>query len=134
MKRPSTRAHLLRSQRGRAVLQVRPFGFDLLAEDLGRARLHQDLDARLVDVVAPAVAVVDAQDRFEVGEQVRPRQELADHVADDGRAPHAAADDHAEADLARVRRAPPAARCRAGRSPRGPRSAPFTAILNLRGR
>ena len=42
---------------------------------------HQDLDARLVDVVAPAVAVVDAQDRLEVGQQVGLRQELADHLA-----------------------------------------------------
>ena len=47
--------------------------------------VHQDLDARLVDVVAAAVAVVDAQDRLEIGEQSRPgrksRISLADHRA-----------------------------------------------------
>ena len=41
-------------------------------------RGDQDLDPRLVDVVAPAVAVVDAQDRLQVREQVARRQELAD--------------------------------------------------------
>ena len=77
-----------------------PLGLDLLAELVDAQRLHQDLDARLVDVVAAAVAVVDAQDRFEVRQQVRQRQELADHLADDRRAAEAAADEHLEADVA----------------------------------
>ncbi len=52
-----------------------------------------------MDVVAPAVAVVDAQDGFQVGEQVRQRQKFADHLSDDGLAAQAAADQHLEADL-----------------------------------
>jgi hypothetical protein len=62
--------------------------------------LHQDLDARLVDVVAAAVAVVDPDHRFEVIHDLLPRQELAQHGADDGRAAHAAAHLHAEAEFA----------------------------------
>ena len=104
---------LLLDQRRRAVLQVRPLGFDFLAELVRAALLHQDLDARLVDVVAPAVAVVDAQDRVEVGEQVPPGQELADHVADDRRAAQAAADQHLEADFASSHPARRAGRYRA---------------------
>ena len=56
----------------------------------------------LVDVVAPAVAVVDAHDRLDEDEDLAPRQELADHGADDRRAAHAAADAHLETDLAGV--------------------------------
>ena len=33
--------------------------------------VDEDLDARLVLVVAPPIAVVDAQDALEIGEQVR---------------------------------------------------------------
>jgi hypothetical protein len=54
-----------------------------------------------VDVVATSLAVVDPQDGIEVGEQFLPRQELAQHLADDRRAPEAAADEHAKAELAR---------------------------------
>ena len=64
--------------------------------------LDQDLDARLVQVVAPAVAVVDAHDGLDEDEDLLPGQELADDAADDRRAAHAAADQHLEADLAGV--------------------------------
>ena len=47
-----------------------PLGLDLLREFLGAELVDQDLDARLVDVVAPAVLVVDAQDRLEVAQQI----------------------------------------------------------------
>ena len=40
--------------------------------------LDEDLDARLVGVVATAVAVVDAHDRLDEDEDLLPRQELAD--------------------------------------------------------
>ena len=43
---------------------MNPLRFDFLAELFGAALLDQNLDARLVDVVAPAVAVVDPEDRF----------------------------------------------------------------------
>src|SRR5205823_12482583 len=87
-------------QRCRAALQMRPLGFDLVTELVGAALLHQDLDARLVNIVAPAVAVIDAQDRLEIREQMRPRQEFADARADYRRAAKPPADQHAEADLA----------------------------------
>ena len=79
---------------------MRPLGFDLVTELVGAALLHQDLDARLVNVVAPAVAVIDAQDRLEIREQMRPGQEFADAHADHRRAAKPAAHQHAEADLA----------------------------------
>ena len=89
-------------QRAGAVLQMRPLGFDLLGEP-GRGHvLDQDLDAGLVLVVAPAIAVVDAQDRVQVRQQMAPGQKLADDVADDRRAAEAAADDDAKPDLTRV--------------------------------
>ena len=56
----------------RAVLDLGVLGLDLLAHLLGADLVHQDLDARLVEVVAPAVAVVDAQDRLEIGRAARP--------------------------------------------------------------
>ena len=56
----------------RAVLDRGILGLDLLAHLLGADLVHQDLDARLVEVVAPAVAVVDAQRRLEIGEKLVP--------------------------------------------------------------
>ena len=90
-----------------------------LVDELLALGLDQDLDARLVHVVAPAVAVVDAHDRLDVDEDLLPRQELADHRADDRRAAHAAADQHLEADFAGFVLAAAAGRCRARRSRRG---------------
>src|SRR4051812_19379119 len=54
------KAHLdaldvIRGERRRPMLQMRPLGFDLLAEFVDAALLEQDLDARLMDVVAAAV-------------------------------------------------------------------------------
>ena len=65
--------------------------------------VDEDLDARLVLVVAAAVQVVDAQDRLEIGEQILLGQEVADLLADHRRAAHAAADIDGEAELARRR-------------------------------
>src|SRR5690606_15896008 len=62
--------------------------------------LDQDLDARLVLVVAPAVLVVDAHDGLDVIHDLVPGQELADLRADDRGAAHAPADKYLEADLA----------------------------------
>ncbi len=97
--RPAMRSTSHGGQRRVAALEVRPLGFDLVAERLGPALLHQEFDARFVNVVAPAVAVVHAQHRIEIREQVPPGQELAHDVPDDGRAAEPAADDHAEADF-----------------------------------
>ena len=57
----------------RRIAQQGPLSLDSLTESNFTGRLNQDLDARLVDVVAPAFAVIDAQDRFQVGEQVLAR-------------------------------------------------------------
>ena len=62
--------------------------------------MHEDLDARLVFVVAPAEAVIDPQDRLEIGEQIGARQKGAHGLADEGRAAEAAADDDLIARLA----------------------------------
>jgi hypothetical protein len=62
--------------------------------------LDEDLDARLVQVVAAAVAVVDAHDRLDEDEDLLPGQELAHERADHRRPAHAAAHQHREADLA----------------------------------
>ena len=77
-----------------------PLLLDLAAELVGAGLVDQDLDARLVLVVAPAEQVVDAQDRLEIGEQVLLRQEVADQVADHRRAAETAADIDGEAEPA----------------------------------
>ena len=64
--------------------------------------LHEDLDARLVHVVAPAVAVVHAHDGLDEDQHLLPRQELGHHRADDRRTAHAAARQHLEAGFAGV--------------------------------
>ena len=86
----------------RAVLDLLPLLFDHRRELVAAGRLDQDLDARLVDVVAPAEQVVDPEDRLEIREQMLLGQELAAHHADDRRAPEAAADPDLEPDLARL--------------------------------
>jgi len=62
--------------------------------------MHQDLDARLVDIVAPAVLVVDAHDRFDVAQEVALGQERLDGLADERRAAEPATDDDLEAGVA----------------------------------
>src|SRR5690606_26795937 len=86
-------------QGGGAILEVLPFGFDLLAEDLGRQCFDQDLDPGLELVVPAAIAVVHTQDGCQVGQQVRPGQEGANLRADHGCAAQAATDQHLEAQL-----------------------------------
>lgn len=64
--------------------------------------LHQNLDPRLVLVVAASVLVVDAHHRFDVIHDVLPRQKLTQHGADHGRAAHAAAHRDAKSQFARL--------------------------------
>jgi hypothetical protein len=106
-----------------------PFGLDLVAESGDSYGFHQDLDARLVDVVPAAIAVVHAQYGIEIGQQIRQGQELTDNLADYRRAPEAATDEYLETDVALLvtpQMQPDVV----------PRSSgePVTAILNLRGR
>ena len=89
-----------RIDRQRAVLDRLPFRFDLGRELLRAELVDENLDARLVDVVAAAVLVVDAQDRLDVAQQIALVQERLDGLADERRAAEPAADDHFETDLA----------------------------------
>ena len=82
------------------ILDVFPFRLDLLAEFLRPQRLDQDLDAGLVNIVAPAVLVVDPQDGFQIGQQIALGQELADDLADHRGTAQPAADQHPEAEFA----------------------------------
>src|SRR5690606_14293066 len=75
------------------------FGFDLVDVALAFG-LDEDLDARLVLVVAASPAVVDAHDGFEVIQDLLGRQEFADDGGNRRRAAHAAANLHFEAELA----------------------------------
>ena len=114
-------------------LHVREFLLDLAAIFVRAELVDEDLDPRLVDIVAPAVAIVDAQARLDIAEQVVGGDEVADHRRDHRRAAHAAADEDLRAELAVVvRRSWMPISCSriAARSS----SAAITAILNLRGR
>ena len=84
----------------RAVAHLLPLFLDLLGEFLDAELVHQDLDARLVDVVAAAVLVVDAQDRLDIAEEIAAMDERLDGLADERRAAETAADQHLEAGLA----------------------------------
>ena len=52
-------------------------GFGLFAEFVQPALMQQDLDTRLVFVVAAASQIVDLKDRFQIGQQITLRQEVA---------------------------------------------------------
>ncbi len=72
-------------------------GLHLTGEFLRAGFQHQDLDARLVDVIAPAKAVINAQNGFGIAQELAGRQKFADQRPHDGRPPHAAANIHLEA-------------------------------------
>ena len=87
-------------ERQRAVAHLLPLFLDFLGEFLDAEFVHQDLDARLVDVVAAAVLVVDAQDRLDIAQEIAAVHERLDGLADERRAAEPAADQHLEAGLA----------------------------------
>jgi hypothetical protein len=96
--------------------------------------VDEDLDARLVLVVAAAIEVVDAQDRLEIGEQVLLRQEVLDLLGRSSACGPAAADIDRRS---RSRRPVILRRLQADvvEPDRGAViGAPVIAILNLRGR
>ncbi len=83
-----------------AVADLLPLLLDLAAELLGAELVHQDLDARLVDVVAAAILIVGAQDRLDIAEQIALGQERLDGLGDERGAAKPAAHHHLEAHLA----------------------------------
>ena len=91
---------LVLGQRRRAAAAMLPFVLDLFAKGVDAERIDEDLDPRLVHVVAPAKAVVDAEDGFAIGDDVAPWHEGRDLLADHRRATEAAAHQHAETDVA----------------------------------
>ena len=76
-------------------LDVGEFLFDLTTIFVGAEFVDKDLDARLVDIVAAAVAIVDAQAGLDITEQIVRRHKIANFRRDHRRPPHAAADEHA---------------------------------------
>src|SRR5258705_11681922 len=88
------------TDRQRAVAHLQPLFFNFLREFLDAELVYQDLDAGLVDVVAAAVLVVDAQDRFDVAEEIMAVNERLDGLADEGGSAEPAGDQHLESGLA----------------------------------
>src|SRR4051812_15668483 len=84
----------------RGVADMLPLLLDLAREFFDAELVHQDLDARLVDVVAAAVLVIDPQDRLDVAEDVAAVDEVLDGLGDERRAAETAADQHLEAGFA----------------------------------
>ena len=68
------------------------FGLDLPGIFLCAQFMDEDLDPRLVLVVAPPVAVVDPEAGLAIGDELVERHEVADQRCDHRRAAHAAAD------------------------------------------
>src|SRR5579864_222801 len=86
----------------RAVLDALPFRFDLPGESVDTELVHQNLYARLVDIVAPAELVVGAQHRLDVTEHIALVQERLDGLGQERRAAEAAADHDLKADFAGI--------------------------------
>ena len=72
--------------------QVSEFLLDLAGIFFRAQFVDEDFDPRLVLVVAPSVAVVDAQARLRIGDQLVERHEVADQRGDHRGAAHPAAD------------------------------------------
>ena len=82
------------------IEQMREFLFDLARVFLLAQLVDEDFDARLVLVVAPAIAVVDAKAGLGVGDELIERHKVADHGRDHGCASHTAAGKEARTDCA----------------------------------
>src|SRR3546814_16690887 len=73
-----------------------------LAEFFQAPVLHDDLDARVMNVVAATEAIEDPHDRGRIDQQVRFRHERFGELAEDRHASQAAADVEAVANFARL--------------------------------
>ena len=72
-KKAVMRAQLRHRRVDSELAHLGPFRLDLTAIFVGAELVDQDLDPRLVDIVAPAVAIVDAQARLENSSSARRR-------------------------------------------------------------
>src|SRR4029078_6908383 len=72
-------------ERQRASAYRAPFPFELGGAFLNAEFVHQNLDPRLVDVVAAPILVVDAQDRLDIAQQVAAVHERLDGFGDEKR-------------------------------------------------
>jgi hypothetical protein len=87
--------------RERATLpDLLEFAHHLAAHLFGAQRVDEDLDAGLVEIVPASRLIVDAHHRFEKCQDVRLLDKITHHMADIGRASHAAAGIDAIADTA----------------------------------
>src|SRR3990167_9458613 len=69
-----------------AVLDWLPLTLHFDGKGLDTQRLDQDFNARFVLVVAPTMAVVDAQDSLDVRQAILPGQTFTQLLGNDGRA------------------------------------------------
>ena len=92
---------LRKLQRARAA-NLLELARHLTAHFLNADRIDQNLDARLVHIVAASRLVVDAHHRFDECEYVGAGNEIADHMSDVRRTSHAAAGINAIADFTGV--------------------------------
>ena len=79
-----------------------PLCFHFLGEAFRAQCLNENLDTRLELVVTAAVAVVNPDNGFQVGQQIQFRQEVADDRANHGGTAKSATDVHPEAEFALV--------------------------------
>ncbi len=87
-------------QRQCAVAHLQPLVLDFLRKFLDAEFVRQDLDARLVDVVAAAILIVHAKDCLDVAQEIAAGHERLDGLADERGTAEAAADQHLEAGFA----------------------------------
>ncbi len=84
------------SERQRPVLDAAPLLLHLGGEFFDADLVDENLDARLVDVVAPAVLIVHAQDGFDVAQQIALGEEWLDGHSEVRDAPEPSAHRHRE--------------------------------------
>ena len=64
--------------------------------------MDKNLDARLVDIVAPSVLVVEPQHGLDIGQHIAHRQELLNGLGDERRAAKSATNHHFKAGFTRA--------------------------------
>ena len=86
-------------QRRRTIFEIRPLSFDFGRKAGEPQFLDQNLDARLVHIVAATETVIYAEYCLEVGKEVLAWQIFANNVTENWRAPQPAANENTEANF-----------------------------------